>query len=145
MCQNSSHESSPRLTVYFDGACQVCSREISMYQKARGHEALRFVDICATGFDAIQEGLDPVEVHRSFHARASDGTLYRGVAAFIAIWETLPGFHWMARGAKVPGVRPLMEAGYVVFTKIRPFLPRKKFACDGSPYCEIRQGPQRGS
>lgn len=125
------------LTVYYDGACQVCSREISLYQKAQGAEAIKFVDICATGFDPVREGLDPVEVHRSFHSRAADGTLYQAVPAFIAIWETLPGFHWMARAAKVPGVRPLLDFGYVLFTKVRPYLPRKKFACDGSPYCEL--------
>lgn len=126
-----------QLTVYYDGACQVCSREIALYQKAKGHETIRFVDICAAGFDAVKEGLDPVEVHRSFHARSADGTLYQGVPAFIAIWQTLPGFQWLASCTKVPGVKPLMNLGYIVFAKIRPFLPRKKFACDGSPYCEI--------
>lgn len=137
MNQNPTTPESSKLTVYYDGACQVCSREIALYQRARGHEDLRFVDICAAGFDAAREGLDPVEVHRSFHTRAADGTLYQGVPAFIAIWETLPGYHWLAKVAKVPGVRPVMDLGYVVFSRVRPYLPRKKFACDGSPYCEI--------
>ena len=143
MSQKSSPSTQPKLTIYYDGACQVCSREIALYQKARGYEELRFVDICAQGFDAVREGLDPVEVHRSFHARAADGTLYTGVAAFVAIWESLPGFHWLATVAKVPGVRPVMDLGYVVFSKIRPYLPRKKFACDGSPYCEIPSKPAK--
>jgi predicted DCC family thiol-disulfide oxidoreductase YuxK len=126
-----------KLTIYYDGACHLCSREIAMYQKARGAEALSFIDICATGFDAVREGLDPFEVHKSFHARAADGTLYSGVPAFVAIWETLPGYHWMAKMTRIPGVRPLLDLSYVLFTKVRPILPRKKFACDGSPYCEI--------
>jgi predicted DCC family thiol-disulfide oxidoreductase YuxK len=144
MGQDFSTSTQPKLTVYFDGACQVCSREIALYQRARGHERMRFIDICAQGFDATREGLDPLEVHRSFHARADDGTLYKGVAAFVAIWETLPGYRWLASVAKVPGVRPAMELGYVVFSKVRPYLPRKKFDCDGSPYCEIPRKALKG-
>jgi predicted DCC family thiol-disulfide oxidoreductase YuxK len=131
----------PLLTIYYDGACQVCSREIAFYQKAKGHEFLRFVDICRTGFDAIREGLDPVEVHRSFHVRTADGTLYRGVPAFMAIWNSLPGFRWLVTMTKIPGIVPLMNLGYWGFSKIRPYLPRKKFDCDGSPYCEIPKKP----
>lgn len=136
---NSQHAPStaPLLTIYYDGACQVCSREIALYQKAKGHENLGFVDICAAGFDALKEGLDPLEVHRSFHVRAADGTVYQGVPAFIAIWKVLPGFHWLAGCTQIPGVIPALNLGYWAFTKIRPYLPRKKFACDGSPYCEI--------
>lgn len=127
----------PRLTVYYDGACRVCAGEIALYQRARGANTIKFVDICHADFDALRERLDPVEVHRSFHARAADGQLYKGVAAFIAIWDTLPGFKWLGWWARLPGMRSLLEMSYVIFTKIRPFLPRKKFACDGSPYCEL--------
>ena len=125
------------LTVYYDGACRVCAGEIALYQRSRGAAAIKFVDICHASFDAKREGLDPVEVHKSFHARTAKGELHKGVAAFIAIWDTLPGYRWLARWARWPGMRSLLEMGYVVFTKLRPFLPRKKFACDGSPYCEL--------
>jgi hypothetical protein len=37
-----------------------------------------------------------------------------------------------------------MELGYVVFSKVRPYLPRKKFDCDGSPYCEIPRKALKG-
>jgi predicted DCC family thiol-disulfide oxidoreductase YuxK len=133
----STTPSLPTLTVFYDGACRVCSREIAMYQRAKGSENILFVDICAASFDAQKENLDPFEVHRSFHVRAADGTLFKGVEGFVKIWDTLPGFHWMAKASRLPGMRPLMNVGYRVFTVVRPYLPRKKFDCDGSPYCEI--------
>lgn len=128
-----------KLTVYYDGACRVCSAEIGLYQRARGASAIQFVDICHPSFDASREGLDPIEVHKSFHVRRTNGEVQKGVAAFIAIWDTLPGYHRLSRLARWPGIRRLLEVNYVIFTKIRPFLPRKKFACDGSPYCDISE------
>jgi hypothetical protein len=34
-------------------------------------------------------------------------------------------------------MRALLELGYKGFVVIRPYLPRKKIACE-SPYCEIK-------
>ena len=136
MTRNSSG-SSGLLTVYYDGACRVCSAEISLYQRSRGASNIEFVDICHPSFDAEREGLDPFEVHKSFHVRTADRLLHKGVAAFICIWDVLPAYHWLGRLARLSVIRRILEINYVLFTKIRPFLPRKKFACDGSAYCDL--------
>ena len=123
--------------VYFDGLCHLCSREISHYRKQQGSEAIEFVDITAANFNPASEGLDPVRVHREMHVRKADGTLLVGVDAFIAIWETLPRYRFMAKWGKRSLPHRLLSAGYKVFARIRPYLPRKKDACADSPYCDI--------
>lgn len=121
----------PTLTVYYDSACYVCAAEIDVYRKKDKHRKLAYVDISAPAFDAHQEGLDPKTVHKWFHARRADGELLVGVDAFIAIWDQLSSFRFMAKAARNPVARFLMDQGYKIFVEVRPYLPRKKCA-DGS-------------
>jgi hypothetical protein len=74
------------------------------------------------------------------HVRRSDGTLATRVEAFVVIWDTLPKFHFLAQLARQRQLRWCLEAGYTVFAKVRPWLPRKIAAaeCQDSPYCEVK-------
>ncbi len=122
--------------VYFDGLCQLCSREIDHYKKQKGSETLEFIDITSPKFNAKIEGLDPFLVHKVMHVKRSDGTLATEVDAFIEIWKHLPKYNWAASLAQKPWVRPVLDIGYIGFAKVRPYLPRKKALCEDSPYCE---------
>jgi predicted DCC family thiol-disulfide oxidoreductase YuxK len=132
--------SSPQqLTVYFDGLCHLCSREINHYRKNAFAERLRFVDITESQFNPTQEGVDPFAVHRSMHVKRPNGDIIDGVDAFIEIWRTLPGYLWLAQTVSLKPVHALAKLGYSVFAKIRPLLPRKSRDCEESPYCEIHR------
>ncbi len=130
--------STNKLSIYYDGLCPLCSREIDHYRKARGADQLRFVDITSVGFQAETEGLDPQEVHRVMHVKTADGRVHTEVEAFIQIWKVLPGYGWMARLVSSAPIRPLANVGYRGFARIRPWLPRKKADCSASPYCEAK-------
>lgn len=125
------------LKVYYDGLCKVCSGEINHYRKQRGSEQIQFIDICAPGFDARAEGVDPVAVHQVMHVKRSDGNLATRVDAFIEIWSALPKYRWLAQVARTRVARYGLDAGYSIFTKMRPLLPRYARAedCKDSPYC----------
>ena len=128
------------ITVYYDGLCKVCSKEISFYRKQRGADAIKFVDICSATFDAKSEGLDPVRVHQVMHVRRQDGTLALKVDAFLEIWSVLPRFQWLAKAARWAPVNTGLSLGYIGFTLVRPFLPRygNPAECQDSPYCELK-------
>lgn len=125
------------LRVYYDGLCQLCSREIDHYRKCGGSERIDFVDITRPEFSAEAEGLDATAVNRHLHARRSDGSLAVGVAAFLEIWETLPKYRRLASVAKVTPVRKLLEFGYRWFALVRPYLPKRR-DCGNSPYCSTK-------
>jgi predicted DCC family thiol-disulfide oxidoreductase YuxK len=126
-----------QVSVYFDGLCHLCSREIAHYQKMRGSARIRFVDISATDFNAPREGLDPQAVHRELHAKESDGTIRTGVDAFILIWSQLEALRWLVPVAKFGPVNFLLRQAYRVFAILRPYLPKK--SCEASPYCEVKK------
>ena len=56
---------------------------------------------------------------KRFHVVDSQGQLQSGANAFIALWASLPGWHWLARLAVIPCVRSLMEVSYRGFLRIR--------------------------
>ncbi len=118
---------SAKLSVFFDGRCVVCSHEIDLYRKRDRAGRIEFVDIMDPRFDPGARGLDPVLIHEQMHAQYADGRIVQGVDSFIAIWEQLTGtfFHKLPGLARLPGVRPLLDLGYIGFTKIRPLLPRR--------------------
>lgn len=106
-------------TVYFDGACPICRREIAHYRRQRGADAIAWIDASNCEETALGAGLDRTLVLRRFHVREADGTLASGAAAFVAIWRRLPAFAWLA---SLAGSRPmlvLLDAGYAVFLCIR--------------------------
>ena len=121
-----SNKSIVQLTVFFDGACHLCSREIEHYRRKDAEHRISFTDISDTHFDATGAGLDPVAIQKVMHVRTAAGDLRTGVDAFIEIWKTLPGFMPLAVIAQSRWVRPFLNIGYHAFAAIRPFLPKRK-------------------
>ena len=79
-------------TVYYDGACALCSAEISVYKRsAQGAAAsdIVFVDVSKSKAET-GPGLDRATAMARFHVRSADGSLKSGAAAFIELWAALP-------------------------------------------------------
>jgi predicted DCC family thiol-disulfide oxidoreductase YuxK len=110
-------------TIYFDGSCALCSIEINHYASRVGGDKLGFVDVSRN--DArLGADLTSDTAMRRFHVRRSDGSLVSGARAFVEIWDTLPGWQWAARVARIRGVLPVLEVGYRAFLPIRPFISK---------------------
>ena len=109
----------PRLTVYYDGGCAVCSREIGLYQRLRGAEFLNWVDVAHGDPAALGGDLTPAAALARLHVRKPDGKLVSGARAFAALWSALPGTRVLGRVAGQPGIVHLLEVGYRVFLKLR--------------------------
>lgn len=104
------------VTVYYDGACPVCSREIGFYQKRTG-EGVSFCDVSAEACPAPD--LTREDALRRFHVRLADGALVSGAAAFLALWRETPGFRRIGRMLSVRPVVALLDVGYDGFLKVR--------------------------
>ncbi|MCY4745515.1 DUF393 domain-containing protein [Pelomonas sp. UHG3] len=111
--------SDARPTVYFDGACPVCRREIALYQRQPGADALCWVDAAACPPEALGRGLDRPAALARLHVRAADGRLVSGAAAFIAMWAALPRTARLARLLNRPWLVRLLDAAYTGFLKLR--------------------------
>ena len=111
-------------TVYYDGACPLCSREIATYRRLEGAEGLRWVDISTASAQELGGDLSREQALSRFHVRDEQGRLVSGAAGFVAIWRRLPGLRWLAWVAARPPVSWLLEPAYRGFLRIRPFITR---------------------
>jgi predicted DCC family thiol-disulfide oxidoreductase YuxK len=107
-----STTTAPAATVYYDGACPICSREIAQYQKAAGAERLAFVDVSGSCDQPLGPGLTRDAALARMHVRRADGVLVSGAAAFAELWRQLPRLAWAGRLASSPLVLPVLELGY---------------------------------
>lgn len=109
-----------KLTVYFDGACPVCRREIGAYQRQAGAADIVWIDAAACDPSSLGPGLDRRLALSRLHVRAADGTLAAGAAAFVAVWRELPKLSWLARLASSRPVLLLLDGAYSMFLRLRP-------------------------
>ena len=106
------------VTVWFDGDCPLCTREIALMRRLDRRGAIEFVDI-ATGTGACP--IDRREMLARFHARA-DGHLLSGAAAFAAMWRAIPLLRPLGLLARNRSVLAVLEAAYLRFLVVRPRL-----------------------
>lgn len=110
----------PALTVYYDGACPVCSREIAVYQRQPGAEACAWVDASRCEATALGSDLDPARALARMHVRRADGTLVQGAAAFAEMWKAFPATRWLGRVASWKPVTWVLDQAYSLFLVLRP-------------------------
>ena len=97
----------PRDTLYYDGQCPLCRREMSRLRAARG-AAIALVDIHSLGDDTP---VDRHELLRTLHLRRADGRWLRGADANVSAWDNTDKARWLAL-LRWPVVRPIVDLGY---------------------------------
>jgi predicted DCC family thiol-disulfide oxidoreductase YuxK len=110
-----------RPTVFFDGSCPVCSREIALYRGMDGAGCIDWVDVSA-GKGEIAPGFDRESAMARFHMRRADGKIVSGAAAFAELWASVPRLRLAGRIARLPPFVWVLEIGYRVFLRLRPLL-----------------------
>ncbi len=111
-------------TIYYDGACPLCSREIALYKRLEGAETLRWVDANAAAPEDLGPDLTREQALARFHVREADGRLVSGGSGFVVVWRRLAATRWLAWIASRPPVSWLLEPMYRLFLRIRPWLAR---------------------
>jgi len=127
---HTSPQQNERLTVLFDGACPLCRREVGLYQSLTPSEPVDWLDVSDATAPLCPE--DRSRYLARFHVRKPDGQMLSGAQAFVALWLTLPGWRWLGRIGRLPGVTPVLEVFYRGFLIIRPRLQRWARAAEGS-------------
>jgi predicted DCC family thiol-disulfide oxidoreductase YuxK len=107
-----------QLTVWHDGACPLCRREIALMRRLDRAGAISFVDASEPGSACPA---DRAALLARFHAR-EDGRMLSGAAAFAAMWRAIPTLRPLGLAARNPLVLAGLERAYRVFLRLRPSL-----------------------
>ncbi len=129
----------PKLRVYYDGLCHLCSAEINHYKKIPGHENLEFVDISSIAFDPLQDGLNPFHVNKFLHVKDAQGRVFTKVDALIEICKILPKYHFLSKIAQTKIFRPIFDLIYWILSSIRPYLPKKPQLEKNGATCDLKK------
>jgi predicted DCC family thiol-disulfide oxidoreductase YuxK len=103
----------------------LCRREIGIYRGLRSNTPLCFADVSDGALPStLPPGTTREQLMARFHVRSPDGRLLSGAPAFLALWAVLPGWGWLARAGRLPGMPWVMERTYRLFLRWRPTLQR---------------------
>ena len=103
--------SKPSTTVLFNGDCEICSKEICIYQSYGSSEGLPidFKDINNTDLNSF--GLTRDETARQLHV-LKNSELFVGVKAFVILWNEMPKYRFLAKIFSLPGVSKFAQFFY---------------------------------
>jgi predicted DCC family thiol-disulfide oxidoreductase YuxK len=123
----------PVLTVFYDGACPLCSTEIGYYRRRRGAERLDWVDVSACPTEVVAPGLSRQQALKRFHVRDAGGHLVSGGQAFAVLWSALPAFAWIGWLFRARPLAWVIDKAYDRFLTWRPRLQAlaRRSAADG--------------
>lgn len=88
--------------VLYNADCPVCSYEINHYAAYSRNQALpiRFDDL--NDSDLMRDwDMDADRAAQRLHV-LKDGALLSGIPAFIALWQEMPRYRWLARVVRWP-------------------------------------------
>jgi predicted DCC family thiol-disulfide oxidoreductase YuxK len=109
------------------------------YMRRNHGGKLEFVNIAAPDFTGAEYGISRDDFMYQLHAIDRNGSVFRGVEAFRAIWLAFPDsfrYRFLETLVTLPGVGLIARAAYRTFASMRKYLPLRQ-----SAVCRIGRRP----
>ena len=107
------------ITVFYDGKCGLCSKEINHYRKIAPDGIFIWQDITESACELNKEGITLFEGLKLLHAKDNRGQMHIGVDAFILIWKQLKRWRLLAFLVGLPIIRQIANTAYSAFASWR--------------------------
>lgn len=107
------------ITVFYDGKCGLCAREINYYRKIAPKGIFDWQDITQFADGLKKEGISLSQGLKLLHAKDDNGQLHVGVDAFILIWRQLKRWRILAVIVALPIIRQTANFTYRAFAEWR--------------------------
>ena len=128
------------LSVFFDGDCPICLREINFMRRLNRRGRVNFIDFADPSFDEQTHGLSRSELASVIHARWADGVVIKGVDVFRSMW-TAVGLGIFAKITRVWFIEQLLIRAYDWFARNRLSLTGRI----APTYGQVRSDPKLDS
>lgn len=119
-----AQKQAPDLTVFYDGSCPLCRREIDLFRRSEIGHKVDWHDVSVHPGDVVVDGLFKSEALARFHVRTSCGELFSGAAAFMELWSRHRHLSLITKAASNRPSLYLLECIYRGFLFVRPVLQR---------------------
>ena len=108
--------------VFFDGSCQICSREIKFYKGLLNDDSVEWCDLASLSAGKLPKGLKKGDALQRFHIQTPSGGLLSGGAAFAHLWFIIPKLRPLGLIAMQRPLSQFLEIAYRAFLLLRPIL-----------------------
>ena len=117
-------ENSGNLTVYYDGSCPLCRKEIRHYRKLKKADIVDWVDISSVPEGSLPRDLDKETAMKKFHVRTESGELVSGAKAFLTVWKIVPFVSGLSNLRHNRFFVGILDRMYNLFLIVRPRLQK---------------------
>jgi len=107
------------ISVFYDGDCQLCSKEIKFYQKLDKNSKFDWIDINQNRDILNKYGLNYIDIQKIFHVIDKKGYVNKGVDGFLIIWRELKYWRILYFVVKLPIIKQVADIFYNYFAKWR--------------------------
>lgn len=107
------------ITIFYDGKCGLCAKEINYYRKIAPVGIFNWQDITESDDELKKEGISLSEGLRLLHAKDNQGRIHIGVDAFILIWKQLKWWRNLAFFVGLPIIYQVADFLYRYFANWR--------------------------
>ena len=128
-----------KLTIFFDGGCPLCKREVDFLQSKNKNGYLSFIDINSSDFSLdFKYGISYKQAMERIHAFKSDGSVIKVIKVFQEAYSLI-SLGWNYAPTKFPILDKCIEFIYGFWAKYRlkiTFRPSIEKLCSDRG-CEI--------
>jgi predicted DCC family thiol-disulfide oxidoreductase YuxK len=107
------------ISVFFDGKCNLCSKEINYYQRIAPKNTFNWVDITKTPGELDKFEIKLSDGLRLMHVADSNGNIFTGVDAFIIMWKQIKYWKILGLFVSLPIVKQIANLLYRYFADWR--------------------------
>ena len=108
-----------KLTIFFDGGCPLCKREVDFLQSRNQKGYLSFIDINTSDFYLdLKYGITYKEAMERIHALKSDGSVIKDIKVFQEAYDLID-LGWIYAPTKIPIFDKFIEFIYLIWAKYR--------------------------
>ncbi len=110
---------SAKLTIFFDGGCPLCKREIDFLQSKNKRGYLSFIDINTSDFYLnFKYGITYKQAMERIHALKSDGSVIKDIKVFQEAYNLID-LGWIYAPTKIPIIDKFIGFIYRIWAKYR--------------------------
>tara|TARA_Y100001968_G_C19376433_1_gene727910 strand:+ start:140 stop:541 length:402 start_codon:yes stop_codon:yes gene_type:complete len=108
-----------KLTIFFDGGCPLCKREVDFLQSRNQKGYLRFIDIDSPDFSIDNKyGITYKQAMARIHALKSDGSVIKDIKVFQEAYSLI-GLGWIYAPTKWLIIDKIIDYVYLLWARYR--------------------------
>lgn len=108
-----------KTTIFYDGGCPLCLKEINHYKRLDTTSKVEWLDIYHTPDHLSRINISQAMAMQRLHVLDKHGHIQSGAWAFATIWNELPYYRYLAKTIRTLHLLPLIDIAYRWFARRR--------------------------